>query len=192
MLLAQSEQGTESPGAMTLVASELVKALRPDYVVMVGIAYGLRQDQQELGDVLVSTQVRVADLVKVAIIGGEVRELRRGDHVMPSPLLLDRCRSATIGWDGATVHFGPLLAKNTLVNDRATRERIKAGDPDAVGGEMEGAGLYSAAARDQVRWIIVKGISDWGSDKDAGKRKRAAATAAAFVMHVLRCGGLAG
>ena len=42
LLLAQSEMGTESVGGMTLTAADLVDSLAPDYLVCLGMAYGLR------------------------------------------------------------------------------------------------------------------------------------------------------
>src|SRR5690242_13964927 len=34
--------------------------------------------------------------------------------------------------------------------------------PDAVGANMEEEGVYGAPALDDVAWIVVKGIADWG------------------------------
>jgi hypothetical protein len=60
---------------------------------------------------------------------------------------------------------------------------------------MEGAGLYAAAQRARVDWILVKAICDWAEHKGRSKRQRqllAAQNAASFVLHVIRQGGLAG
>jgi hypothetical protein len=62
-------------------------------------------------------------------------------------------------------------------------------EPEAIGGEMEGAGLYVACQDKKVDWILVKGICDWadgekGQDKES-RQKTAASNAAAFVVHTL-------
>ena len=67
--------------------------------------------------------------------------------------------------------------------------------PEAIGGEMEGAGLYAAAQRQKVDWILVKAVCDYADgQKDLDKTKHqdtAARNAASFVLHVLHQGGLA-
>jgi nucleoside phosphorylase len=190
LLLAQSEMGTESPGGMTLTAVELIDELTPDYVVCLGIAYGLRRDKQQVGDVMVSTQLKLWDPKKVMDSGAGETTVWRGDKVLASVLLLDRCRSATVDWGDCTVHFGLLLTANTLVNATGLIDLLRSSEPDAIGGEMEGAGVYIAGAARKVDWIVVKGISDWGVEKVDGGQSLAASNAAQFLLHVVRCGGL--
>ena len=190
LLLAQSEMGTESVGGMTLTAVGLVDNLAPDYLVCLGIAYGLRPDQQGVGDVLVSTQLKLWDPKKVMDSSAGEIIIWRGDKVLASVLLLDRCRSATVDWHDCTVHFGLLLTANTLVNATRLVDMLRASEPDGVGGEMEGAGVYIVGAARKVDWIVIKGISDWGIHKEDGGQELAARNAAAFLLHVVRCGGL--
>src|SRR3569833_2334329 len=45
------------------------------------------------------------------------------------------------------------------------RDQLKAAHPDAIGGEMEGSGIYAAAMRGKIDWALVKGICDWGHGK---------------------------
>ena len=90
------------------------------------------------------------------------------------------------------------------------RDQLLALEPEAIGGEMEGIGLYTAAQGEKVDWILVKAICDWAdgnketdktskastenSDKAIKKTKTtstvrdqkiAARNAAQFVIHVL-------
>ena len=94
-------------------------------------------------------------------------------------------------WHGTRVHFGLLLSGSILINSASLRNELARLEPDAIGGEMEGAGLYCAGAKKHVEWIVAKGISDWGHDKADHHRPQAAANAASYVMHVLHTGGLA-
>jgi nucleoside phosphorylase len=174
VLLAQCEQGTLSPAASTLTAQSLIDQLQPNYLILTGICYGLWENHHRIGDVLVGNQLRVIDHKRVVDVmgpddhpgGDRVEEFLRGDWVSPPTILLDRCRSATADWRWpAAVHFGPILSGNVLVDSAVLRSRLADRHPEAIGGEMEGAGVYAAAAKGRTEWIVVKAISDWGSTR---------------------------
>lgn len=213
--LVQVEPGTVGPGAAAIAAASLVTRLEPDFLILAGICYGLHPGPQDFGDVLVSTQLRAIDVRKVAeptgyvsqpiASGQEAREqldttsapdgdptvIIRGDHVTPSPMLLGRMRAAAraVG-DTITVHLGPMLTANTLVSSRKVRDDLHAAHPEAIGGEMEGAGVYAAAAHAKVDWIVVKGICDWGFRKSDEHHRLAASNAAALIVRAAELGGL--
>ncbi|MGP4018808.1 5'-methylthioadenosine/S-adenosylhomocysteine nucleosidase family protein [Saccharopolyspora sp. 5N708] len=191
IFLAQSQQGTGSPGAMTLTAVDLIDAVLPDYVILAGICFGLKEDEQEIGDILVSENVQNMDHKKIIDTGPRTtREIQRGARPDVSVKLLNRCRSATADWTGNKVHFGLIISANTLVNSALTRAKLKTLAPDALGGEMEGAGLYAASFKRKIDWILIKGISDWGENKTDEFQKAAAGAAADYVVHVVKTGGL--
>lgn len=58
---------------------------------------------------------------------------------------------------------------------------------------MEGAGIASAATRNKVDWILIKGICDWGENKNmAGVNKdedqmTAARNAFSVLFKLLSC-----
>jgi nucleoside phosphorylase len=106
LILVQSEMGTESPGSMTLTAADVVNAYRPDYLILCGIAFGLREREQAIGDILVSTQIRLWDPKKVSGSGNKPATILRGDKVSASVKLVDRFRSATTDWAGALSEMG--------------------------------------------------------------------------------------
>ncbi|WP_162795181.1 hypothetical protein [Nonomuraea lactucae] len=191
VLLARTRPGATDPGAATLTARELIEQFEPDYLILTGICYGLREGEQRLGDVLVCTQLRVMDHRKVIEHeDGEPVELMRGDRVAPSVTLLDRFLTARLDSGPPRVHAGPMLSGSTLLNSRTMRARMIAAEPDAIGGEMEGLGVYAAAAKSGVDWIVVKAICDWGMGKNDRAQKRAARNAADLVLDVLRNGAL--
>lgn len=193
VLLAQSEQGAVGPAASAITAAGLIARLEPDFLVVTGVCFGLRPQEQKLGDVVVSRQLRAIDHRKETdAMGAERRPvtLLRGDFVTPSPTLLRRFSSADVGWRDATVHSGTMLSSSVLVNSKQVRDRLVKLDPEAIGGEMEGAGVYAAAAPEKVDWIVVKAISDWGYDKDDLAQERAARNAASFVVHTVRGGAM--
>jgi nucleoside phosphorylase len=193
LVLAQTEQSAIGLNSAADATATLIDVVAPDYLIMVGICYGLHEGAQQLGDVLVCSQVRLIDhhsRTSAAEPGLPDVIVNRGDFASPSPRLLDRCRSATMDWPG-TVHVGPMLTSNMLVNSEAVRDELLRHHPEAVGGEMEAAGVYAAAERDDVDWIMIKAISDWAHRKENGPRAQAARNAADFLLHMLGTGALA-
>ncbi|TMR21316.1 hypothetical protein ETD86_15535 [Nonomuraea turkmeniaca] len=104
--------------------------------------------------------------------------------------LLDRCQSARLARDGPKVHSGVMLSRSLLRNLPTARQKLIDANPDAIGGEMEGIGVYAAAAKEKVDWIVVKSICDWGMSKNDDWHEIAARNAAEFVRDVLLNGGL--
>jgi nucleoside phosphorylase len=150
---------------------------------------------------------------------GTQKIIVRGDRVSASATLLDRFRSVSFNWTGqinrgrtgkqkTRVFFGTILSGEKLIDNMAFRDQLLELEPEAIGGEMEGTGLYTAAHRAKVDWILVKAICDWADGNKAGNRtstiiaengnkvikktstkerdqKRAAQNAARFVLHML-------
>lgn len=188
-ILVQSEMGSVGPGGSLLTVSKAILAVKPRAVIMVGVCFGADRMKQQAGDILVSRQVWPYELQKV----GRGRPIiPRGDRVAASPMLLDRCRNADLDWKGARVQFGLLLSGEKLINRSAKRNELLRLEPEAIGGEMEGAGLYAAASDAKTDWIIVKGVCDWADgEKSDNHQPLAARNAAQFVRHVIGQGGLA-
>lgn len=187
IFMVQSEMGVATPGGALSTALQAIQDLHPQAIIMCGIAFGLRPDNQQLGDILISRQLAYYEPQKVDLKLGPIQ---RGDRVIASMRLLDRFRSADIEWKGAPTHFGLILSGEKLVNHPDLLKKLLEIEPEAIGGEMEGAGLYAAASGTKVDWILVKAICDWGDgNKHDGAQKSAASNAAKFVLHVLQLGG---
>jgi nucleoside phosphorylase len=192
IFLVQSEMGTGTPGGALLTTYKAIAALHPNAVIMVGIAFGtkpvseIEPKGQNLGDILVAKQIMAYEPGRIK---GEFRP--RGDRVTVSTNLLDKFRSGEIDWEGAPVQFGLILSGEKLVNDLEFRTQLLNIEPEAIGGEMEGSGLFVAASDAQVDWILVKAICDWADGfKDDKGQSLAAKNAAQFVCHVLELGGV--
>jgi WD40 repeat protein/nucleoside phosphorylase len=219
--LMQSEMGTVGPSGATLVVYDAIKALSPGAVIMVGIAFGLRSGEQQLGDILVSRQLVGYEVQRVAVDppAGEVikdlieptgmREAKkvgagsenwaitfaRGDRPHASPRLLDRFRASVFNWSGPMVHFGLILSGDKLVDSVDFPDKLLHMEPEAIGGELEATSVYSAAYQEKVDWIVVKAICDWvDGHKDKNKavyQQQAAENAARFTLHALKQEGYA-
>ncbi len=188
VFLALSEMGAGGLGASQQAVQKGIDALRPGAVFLVGIAFGVDEKKQRIGEILVSRQLQLYDLQRV----GKDQMVLRGDKPHASAQLIDHFRHAELDWDDskAKVDFDLILSGEKLVDNHDYREQLKRLAPEAVGGEMEGAGLYVACQDAKVDWIVVKAICDWADgnkveDKDA-RQQLAARNAAAFVAHALQ------
>ena len=188
--LVRSEMGAGGLGAAQQAITKALAALKPQAVIMVGIAFGTRPGQQHIGDVLVSQRLAPYELQWVGTVEGQPKIVPFGARPDASPWLLDRLRAAELSWRPATVHFGLVLTGEKLVDNLEFRRRLCALESDGIGGEMEGAGFYVACHDAKVDWILVKGICDWADgDKEADREARqalAARNAACFVLHTLQ------
>ncbi len=202
--LARSEMGAATLGGALSTAARALDALRPRAVVMVGIAFGVNPRRQRIGDVLVARQLTLYDLQRVGT-GPEGRPLitLRGDRPSASRGLLEQFRHGALEWPPACgqgsapqVHFGLVLSGEKLIDHQDFSGQLLQFEREAIGGEMEGGGLYVAASERRVDWILVKAISDWADGrKERGherNQERAARNAALFTLHTLRQGGFTG
>lgn len=202
--MVQSEMGASGMGAALLTVQQAIDDLTPAAIIMVGIAFGVDETRQHIGDVLVARQLLLYESQRVSRgQDGAVEIQFRGDRPPASPLLLDRFRSGIFDWQppapegGAgrppQVHFGPVISGEKLVDHQGFRDGLLRAAPDALGGEMEGAGLYVAAHTRKVDWILVKAICDWAdgfkAQDKAARQRLAARNATHFVFHVLQLGG---
>jgi len=193
VLLAQSTQGIVTPAAMMLTAERLIAAAQPDYVILAGICFGLWSREhdggaQGLGDIVVSEVLQNIDHRKVTDEDGELT-IWRGERVQASTPLLLAFKAATPGWTGRPVHFGTVLSGNTLVCNATLRAELRRQFPEASAGEVELTGAYTATAGRRTGWIMVNGISDWGTGElTDDTRQQASEAAAAFIVHALTFG----
>ena len=192
--MVQSEMGSGGPSGSLLTVQESIDAIKPRALIMVGIAFGVDQDKQQLGEILIAQQLLGYELQRVGSDGSDSPPISlRGDRPSASPRLLSRFRAAIYSWKGAKPNFGLVLSGEKLVDNLAFRNRLIQAAPEAIGGEMEGSGLYAVAQRGKIDWILVKAICDWadgqkGVEKQA-RQQLAAANAAAFVLHTIKQGG---
>lgn len=83
------------------------------------------------------------------------------------------------------VHFGSLLSGEKLIDNLKFRNEVLLENPTAIGGEMEGYGVYTAAKSENVEWVVIKSICDF-ADGSKGQNKKekqkiAAKSAVGFV-----------
>lgn len=195
-LVQQPDMGSGNAGGSILTIFKGILALAPATVIMVGIAFGFEPEKFAIGDILISEQIQLYEFQRVSSNAQNRPHFQaRGARPAVSPRLLSLFKNNAHGWSGQQTAFGVILSGDKLIDNVIYRDEIRGFAPEALGGEMEGAGLF-AASQDHahpVDWILVKAISDWadgnkGANKKANQLK-AARSAARFVFHVLGQGG---
>jgi nucleoside phosphorylase len=157
----QCEAGSTGQANSQAVVTDAIRDARPDAIIMGGIAFGAKKDKQQLGDILVGKMI--VEYEKAKIKEGE--SFPRGQRSEASPKLLSIFRSAEAQSRGIRVQFGTILSGEKLIDSEPFLQGLLRQEPEAIGGEMEGAGLMGAAHRAKTDWIVVKAIVDWAHGK---------------------------
>jgi nucleoside phosphorylase len=182
--LVMSDAGSDGRQGAALTLHDATARLTPSFAVAVGIAFGGEngKNKQRLGDVLISTIVIPYDSERVQPAG----DIPRAPHPEAGLVLLNRLRAldAEDGVD-AVMRFGPLLSGAKLVDDSGFKAELLKKHPTAIGGEMEAVGMYAAAARNRLEWVVIKAICDWADGKKDKKHQKRAAMNACRVLGAL-------
>jgi nucleoside phosphorylase len=187
--LTRSRPGSGTRDGSLLTVRHAIDRWNPRAVIALGIAFGGYTAKQKISDVLVSTRLFHYEIRREQKPHG----IERGSGPDAGRVLLEQFGDVE-GWtffrpDGKKCDMkdGPMLTGEKLVDDLDFKEQLFKRFPEAIGGEMEGSGIYAACSdADHNEWIIVKAVCDWG-DGTKGKhyQKVAAAAAASLVEHVL-------
>lgn len=190
-------------------ATRALHDLTPDYVLMVGIAGGVR-GKVKLGDIIVARQVWYYEPAKVNSDSSQLRPI-----VYPAdPLLLDRTQNYTdLSWrdliqttrpsrrtrkpsseEQSEIVFAAIATGEKVIADTEFMKQIRQLHAKIAGVEMEAFGVAVAAAnsRDRPRFIAIRGICDFADrSKNDAWHHYAAESAAAFTIGFLRSGPVA-
>jgi nucleoside phosphorylase len=192
---AISGMGTGGTDGMQVTVDKAIRALDPGAVIAVGIGFGVDEVKQAIGDILVSKQLRLYELQRVGRGGRKSKIVLRGDRPPASARLVNHFVAfAHSTWKGAPVKFGLLLTGDKLVDNVDYRKQLLTFESEALGGEMEGAGLFVSGHENKVDWIVVKAICDWADgnkeENKEARQKMAARNAAEFVVESLKYAAL--
>lgn len=187
----QSEPGSATPGGSMATVLAIVRELTPKYIVAAGVAFGARK--QPIGTILVSKDVRFYEPARIGMESGSDKRIQRGSRVPASASLLSRFRAAYHSFretSKSDVQFGLLLSGEKLIDNVHFRDGLLEDEPEALGGEMEAAGLFAAAHEGKLDWLIVKAVCDYADGNKSKDKKRrqkiAAGSAMAFLGHAIR------
>lgn len=166
--IIKSQMGQGGSGGSILTIEETIQILNPDFVIMSGVAWGSKSEKQKIGDVLVSTKVWDYDLQRANSDGSLTP---RGAITPSSPQLIQMFEVACAYIRSFKIEYGLIASGSVLYDNYELMERLKQTQPEIIGGDMESAGMAAVCSRKQVKWIMVKGICDWGFNKDSHKKK---------------------
>ncbi len=183
-VVTRCRMGSVSEGSVILATQQAQHVWHPKAIIMVGIAFGKDPAKQKIADVLVASQIIPYEQMRVG-----AQEIFRGAIPPSNIVLLNRFENTTT-WrfvrpDGkdCSLLVGPLLSGEKLVDNPEFKQQLFHQFPQAIGGEMEGAGLCAASGRVGVAWILVKSICDWADGKKHGQHQPLAAAAAVSLVH---------
>jgi len=182
-IVKTDQMGAVLSGAALETTNESIEAIKPKAVIMGGIALGKCPEKQKLGDILVSKSIIFYEQARVNDGGGIDY---RGPKPESSRFLLNRFiqnSTHSYNFNGietvAKVISGPILTGEKLIDSSEFKSVLFQQFPDAIGGEMEAAGVYAACKNKNIPWIIVKSICDWA---DGQKNKAFQAESAHIVF----------
>ncbi|WP_328286824.1 5'-methylthioadenosine/S-adenosylhomocysteine nucleosidase family protein [Mycobacteroides abscessus] len=136
--------------------------IRPDLVAAIGVGFGLIDGDDIGGTVLIATHMREYERVRVGTNKDGGLNLReRGEYRKVDPIELQRLRMVARR-SGVKYEVGEIVSGEKLVDWDPLRKLLKKRFPDAVGGDMELAGIVAACSRKHVTWLFLKAISDKG------------------------------
>lgn len=164
----QCSMGSISPTSSIMTVSTALSVLKSKIVIMVGIAFGMDEAKQNIGDVIVSETVIPYNIKRI----GKKDTINRGKEGQASQILLNRIKNIRT-WEfllkndeTANLIFTRMLSGEELVDNCEYRNELQTSYPDSLGGEMEGVGVYSACANKED-WILIKGICDFADGNKA-------------------------
>ena len=141
-----------------MVAQRAIDRVRPDYLIVTGIAGSVREGL-ELGDVVVSRDCVQHDLDATAL-GFDLGQVPYTEYriLRAEPRLVELALATPV--DGQRVVAGRILTGDQFVSapDDALRRRLQ--DLDGFVVEMEGAAIALVATVNSVPFVIIRSVSD--------------------------------
>jgi nucleoside phosphorylase len=185
------DQGNSTASAST---TKLLMEIRPRLVLLTGTAAGIR-GKVKLGDVIVCGLVVDYEGARLTAEGSLPRiDRKETDDVFLKQVQLFDGRALTSNWikyfqeaqqqlsyaelPPASVqpesHAAWIASGEKLLADGSLAEIAKKHDERIRGGEKEGFGFATAANKEHVPWLIVRGVSDHGDpqSKDGNEKDK--------------------
>jgi nucleoside phosphorylase len=184
--LFKCRMGADGPAGATLGGNASIRIWNPLAVIMIGIAFGATFEKYKPADVLIASEIMQYESQRV----GE--ETKFTGAIPPSGAMLVNRFENSASWkffrpNGEKVkrYVGRIFSGNKLIDNEEFKQHLLKNNA-GIGGEMEGVGVWAAASRSGVEWILVKAVCDWADGiKTDMYQEMAAASAASLCHHVL-------
>lgn len=183
------------------IATKMIADWQPKYLIMVGIAGGVRKKNIGRGDIVVANFCHYYELEKIQSKGKQLRI----QQFRSSRILYDRALAYNSDqwhndiraddpktWfknDPPKVHFGPIASGEKVIANKSFLNELVSQCPQLLAVAMEGAGVAQATAHcgDSISFIEIRGICDFADEKkDDTWQLRAANAVAAYTIGLLR------
>lgn len=170
--------GSYTKGGIAKIIKKALKVVKPSIVLSVGVAFGLRPDKDTIGDVLIGRQHFSYDK-GTKISEGKI-DIKRLHIEEPDEYMLCRVQAMIptetpiYGYLGNEfkVVLGNMLTGEFVIDFKDFNDMVFSPFKSfgVVGGEMEAYGLFEEVKqKKKVHCLLMKGICDWGSNKNAVK-----------------------
>lgn len=190
VIVKTNTMGSMQRGASLQTTQDTINSFKPKAVIMGGIAFGKDPIKQNFGDILISDSIisynpsRVNDDGTITYRGSkpntDLTLFNRFSQEKQFHFLFQEKEN------NVNIHFGALLTGETLIDNKTYRDQLFSQYPEAIGGEMEGTGIYAACEPSKIPWIVIKSICDWADgEKDKTKQTLAATSSFEFIFHHL-------
>lgn len=173
--------------------ADLINRWNPRYILVAGIAGGLRRDAQNFGDIIASESIVYYEPGKVS---GALIEPRNRQFLADRTLLDGLLNVQDTRWkstlperpDGKPssavlprIHIGPIASGEKVIASVKETQRLLSIQRNLIGIEMESAGVASAAfsALKKIGFITVRAICDFADNQKNDNWHSYAAHAAA-------------
>lgn len=173
-------------GSANAVRSALNR-FRPKLVISLGVAFGIDPKKQHLGDVLLSSAVIPYDIFNKDTDGDITLRsqdkfpthealnawnvlIRTPDFFLEEQELERQSlikKELCFRWQFGTMLSGGSVLSNENKKQALLRAARKYGEENIIGGEMEGTGVYFECRKPDIPCIVIKGICDWGAEKNS-------------------------
>lgn len=191
VLVKANTMATMQLGASLQTTTSVIEKFQPKAVIMGGIAFGKDPEKQKFGDLLLSDSIITYNPSRLNKSGSTDY---RGSKPNTNQTIFNRfsqIRNFSFKYKDeakeVSVHTGPILTGEVLVDNKEFRDELFTAFPDAIGGEMEGTGVYAACHAKNIPWIVVKAICDWADGyKDKTQQEFAAFSSFSFLSEHLK------
>lgn len=167
--------GSYADGGVAKILNEAIDVVKPNVIIMVGVAYGANYKENKIGDVLVGRQHFSYD--KSTKISNGKLGIKKLHVEEPDGYMISRLKS-NVNLETKTkgkfdnkfrVIFGNMVTGEFVVDSVDIRNMIFSPfEPfGIIGGEMEAYGIFEEIKKHpNIHCILLKGICDWGAGKN--------------------------
>ena len=190
VIVKTNSMGTIQAGASLQTTAETIKLFKPKAVIMGGIAFGVDSNKQNFGDILVSKSIIPYNPSRYNQDGSiDYRaSIPNSDLTLFNRFSQESKFTSHKTEKDITIRTGALLTGEILIDNQEFKTQLLERFPNAIGGEMEGTGIYAVCeTHNKTPWIIIKSICDWADGtKNKTQQQFAATISFEFIYETLQ------